>query len=178
MVSKISLRLLMFIGLLGLGPAAISHAATVYQDSAITASIKTEMLKDKLVSPLDIKVETNKGVVSLSGQVKSHAEAERVLEIAFSIAGVVDVNAANLNIVGSGQPLKDAMITAKVKGTLAREKVFGDQPVSVFGIHIETIDGTVFITGKVQNKTKLETIERLAKEVRGVKEVKSNLEVQ
>ena len=62
------------------------------KDSVITAKIKAEMAKDKEVSALHIKVDTdNKGVVELSGKAKSQAEAEKAVQIANSVKGVTAV---------------------------------------------------------------------------------------
>lgn len=62
------------------------------KDTVITAKVKAEMAKDKQVSALHIKVDTdNKGVVTLSGKAKSKEEAEKAVSIARSVEGVVAV---------------------------------------------------------------------------------------
>ena len=72
------------------------------QDSVITAKIKAEMAKDKQVSALNIKVDTdNKGVVQLSGTAKSQAEAEKAVSIANSVKGVTAVE-NKIQIASSG----------------------------------------------------------------------------
>jgi osmotically-inducible protein OsmY len=63
----------------------------VMDDAAITTKIKTEYAKDKLVSATKIKVDTNKGVVQLSGVAKSKAEADKAAEIAKNTKGVTSV---------------------------------------------------------------------------------------
>lgn len=69
-----------------------SSAKTVIKDSMITAKIKTAMAKDKQVSALKIKVDTDdKGVVTLSGKAKSQAEADKAVSLARSVEGVVSV---------------------------------------------------------------------------------------
>ena len=61
-------------------------------DSVITARIKTEFAKDKQVSALNIKVDTDaKGVVTLSGKAKSKAEADKAVKIARDTKGVTSV---------------------------------------------------------------------------------------
>ena len=61
-------------------------------DSVITARIKTEYAKDKDVSALNIKVDTDdKGVVTLSGTAKSKAEADKAVRIARDTKGVSSV---------------------------------------------------------------------------------------
>jgi hyperosmotically inducible protein len=60
-------------------------------DAVITTKIKAEMAKDKAVSATSIKVDTDKGVVQLSGTAKSKAEAEKAAVIARSVTGVTSV---------------------------------------------------------------------------------------
>ena len=69
-----------------------SSPKTFVKDSVITAKIKAEMAKDKQVSALNIKVDTdNNGVVTLSGKAKSRAEADKAVLIARGVQGVTSV---------------------------------------------------------------------------------------
>lgn len=62
------------------------------KDSVITTKIKAEYAKDKEVSALKIHVDTDdKGVVTLSGNAKSSAEADKAVMIAKNTKGVVSV---------------------------------------------------------------------------------------
>ena len=61
-------------------------------DAAITAKIKTEFAKDKVVSALSINVDTDKkGMVTLKGTAKSKEEAAKAESIAKSVNGVTSV---------------------------------------------------------------------------------------
>jgi hyperosmotically inducible periplasmic protein len=61
-------------------------------DAVITAKIKAEFAKDKQVSALNIKVDTDdKGVVALSGNARSKAEADKAVKIARDTKGVSSV---------------------------------------------------------------------------------------
>jgi hyperosmotically inducible protein len=61
-------------------------------DSVITTKIKAEYAKDKDVSALNIRVDTDdKGVVTLSGNAKSKAEADKAVKIARDTKGVSSV---------------------------------------------------------------------------------------
>ena len=72
-----------------------SSPKTFIKDSVITAKIKAEMAKDKQVSALHIKVDTdNKGVVHLSGKAKSQEEADKAVTIARNVKGVISVENA------------------------------------------------------------------------------------
>jgi osmotically-inducible protein OsmY len=63
-------------------------------DTTITTRVKTAMLNDPGVGGLRIDVDTFKGVVTLSGRVKSQAEKEQALALARMISGVVEVKDA------------------------------------------------------------------------------------
>ena len=57
-------------------------------DSALTAKVKTALLRDPEVSGLAINVETFKGEVQLSGFANSEAARQRAGELARSVDGV------------------------------------------------------------------------------------------
>ena len=61
-------------------------------DSGITAKVKLAFAKDPAVRAYRIDVDTNKGVVTLSGAVKDEKEAKRAIAVAESIEGVKQVN--------------------------------------------------------------------------------------
>src|SRR5688572_3425746 len=60
-------------------------------DATITTRVKTALLNDPDVGGLRIDVDTFKGVVTLSGAVKSAAERDKAIAIAKRIGGVTDV---------------------------------------------------------------------------------------
>ena len=60
-------------------------------DATITTRVKTAFINDPLVGGLRIDVDTFKGVVTLSGRVKSKDEEQKAIQIARKISGVVDV---------------------------------------------------------------------------------------
>ncbi len=66
-------------------------AKDVIDDATITTKIKAEFAKDKAVSALSIKVDTDKGVVKLSGNAKTKDEASKAEAIAKSVNGVTSV---------------------------------------------------------------------------------------
>ncbi|MFN3789853.1 BON domain-containing protein [Massilia sp.] len=68
-----------------------SRAASNMSDAAITAKVKAGLAAEKDTSALAVKVETEKGVVMLSGFVDSKAEAERAEKVAKGVEGVTSV---------------------------------------------------------------------------------------
>ena len=57
-------------------------------DSVITTKVKSAFIQDKDVKASDIKVETFKGVVQLSGFVASRTELEKASQVASQVPGV------------------------------------------------------------------------------------------
>jgi hyperosmotically inducible periplasmic protein len=60
-------------------------------DAGITAQVKTALLNDPDVGGLRIDVDTSKGLVTLSGVVKSKNEEAKAIAIARKVDGVKDV---------------------------------------------------------------------------------------
>jgi osmotically-inducible protein OsmY len=60
-------------------------------DSTITAKVKADLVKDPVVSALQVSVETYKGVVQLSGFVDTKEQSDRSEQIAKGVAGVQSV---------------------------------------------------------------------------------------
>ncbi len=63
----------------------------IVDDSAITAKIKANIIKEEGLKGLQISVETHKGIVQLSGFVDNKTQIVRAEEIAQSIRGVKSV---------------------------------------------------------------------------------------
>lgn len=57
-------------------------------DSVITTKVKSAFIQDNDVKARDIKVETFKGVVQLSGFVASRSELEKASQVASQVPGV------------------------------------------------------------------------------------------
>jgi osmotically-inducible protein OsmY len=60
-------------------------------DATTTTRVKTALLNDPNVAGLKIDVDTFKGVVTLSGSVKSQGEADRAITLARATDGVTEV---------------------------------------------------------------------------------------
>lgn len=79
------------------GPALVGTVAcgksvgNTIDDATITGRVKSAMLADPDVAGLKIDVDTFKGVVTLSGAVKSQGEADKAVGIARRTPGVSDV---------------------------------------------------------------------------------------
>ena len=71
-------------------------------DTTITTRVKTSMLNDPAVGGMKIDVDTFKGVVTLSGRVRSQAEHDQALALARMVDGVTEVKDA-LQVLPDGQ---------------------------------------------------------------------------
>jgi len=77
------------------GEAAKVEEAT--SDTWITTKVKSDLVTEKGIPGTDIKVETNKGVVSLSSMTPvTSAQKDTAVAITKKIKGVKDVSAAGL----------------------------------------------------------------------------------
>jgi osmotically-inducible protein OsmY len=65
-------------------------------DATITTRVKTSLLNDPDVGGMRIDVDTFKGVVTLSGRVKSKDEEAKAIAVAKKIGGVADVKSTLL----------------------------------------------------------------------------------
>jgi len=62
-----------------------------FDDATISTKVKTQFVTDKLVSATDIKVDTYKGTVQLSGFARSQTEINQAVAIARAVQGVQSV---------------------------------------------------------------------------------------
>ena len=74
------------------------HQAGRYlSDTWVTAKVKAALLKDEKLKGFDVKVNTHRGVVQLSGRVDNPDLAHRAVKIAAAVEGVTGVR-DNLNV--------------------------------------------------------------------------------
>ena len=76
----------------GCGSTSTKEGTGEYvDDSVITAKVKTAIYNDPTLKVNEINVETFKGVVQLSGFVKSQADVTQAAKVARGVAGVKSV---------------------------------------------------------------------------------------
>lgn len=73
------------------GTATRESTGEYIDDAGVTAKVKAAFVRDPAVSALDVKVETFKGTVQLSGFVDSQEQKARAEQVARSISGVQEV---------------------------------------------------------------------------------------
>lgn len=71
-----------------------ANSGNAVSDTAITTKVKAGLFKEPDLKGMDIKVETEQGVVMLSGFVASKSEADRAVRLAKEVDGVKSVKSA------------------------------------------------------------------------------------
>lgn len=146
-------------------------------DSAATAKVKSALLEEKSLKSTDISVETNHGVVTLTGFVTSPAEAETAVEIAGNVEGVKSVSdklhVKDQKSQSVSEYAGDAATTSSIKAKLLADDIVPSRKVKV-----ETTDGVVQLSGHVESKAQSDRAESIAKAVNGVKSVKNDLSIK
>ncbi len=80
------------LGMIGCASTSTHESAgEVIDDSTITAKVKANLVGDPNVSALDVKVQTYRGVVQLSGFVNNPDQIRSAEEDARKVAGVKDI---------------------------------------------------------------------------------------
>ncbi|CNC22269.1 molecular chaperone OsmY [Yersinia pseudotuberculosis] len=157
--------------------SSIKKADNYINDSAITARVKRELLAQSWLKGTDISVETNDGVVTLSGFVNSLSQIDDTHELVGSILDVKSVknelHVKDQKSQSVSEYAGDAATTSSVKA-----KLLADGIVPSRKIKVETTDGVVQLSGDVENKAQSERAESIAKAVNGVKSVKNDLNIK
>ncbi len=137
--------------------------------------MKSALLADAEVKGLDIKVETNKGEVQLSGFVDTQAQIDRAVSVAKGVEGVKNVdNKMSLKTPTTvGEKIDDGIITTKVKGALVAESNVDSGDIAVV-----TRDGVVQLSGFVKDQAQIDRAVQVARSAEGVKDVLNELSVK
>ncbi len=157
-------------------PVAKSTMGNELDDSVITTGVKAALMAEATIKSIDFKVETNKGVVQLSGFITDAAQVDRALAVAQTVSGVKEVQNRMVLKTGDttmGSNVDDTVITGRVKAALLADKTSKSLDISV-----ETRKGEVMLSGFVMNKAQISLAEKLASMQEGVKSVRNELSVK
>lgn len=154
---------------------AQKSAGNLIDDGTIATSVKGSLVAEKGVPSGDVNVEVYKGVVLLSGFVKTQAEKDAAGKVAKDVKDVVSVRneIAVHPATSMGTKLDDTVLVSKVKAALVDAS-----DVKSGQINVEARGGIVqlggFVTG---DKMKARAI-AIAKGIDGVKRVDDALFVK
>ena len=156
--------------------AAIT-VGTEIDDSIVTAKIKSKFLADPDIKGFDLKVETRKGDVHLSGFVDNQAQIDRVIMITHSIEGVKNVNnqmsLKSDRETSMGVKIDDSIVTSKIKSSF-----LADLDIKSFDIAVVTNNGEVQLNGFVDSKTQIDRATDIARRTEGVHNVINELRIK
>jgi len=135
-----------------------------FDDASIAAKIDARLIAEKDMPSRWISVQAIEGVITLTGYLPSASHIKRAVYITKTIDGVRSVR-SELNV---GKPavkglFTDSWITAQVKSRLWKDEV-----VSGFSIHVETVGGKVYLQGIVNDFTHRQHAKKLVSGVKGV----------
>jgi osmotically-inducible protein OsmY len=148
------------------------------EDATITAGVKSKLLWNSSTDGLDIHVDTNNGLVTLTGKADSEESKELAGYLAANTEGVRDVDNRLAVAAGTssaakaedaGAAVSDAWITTKVKSSFLYSKY-----VAASDIKVTTDHGLVTLAGEVNADSEKDLAVKLAKSIRGVKKVNAD----
>jgi len=157
-------------------PPAGTTVGTEIDDSVITARVKSALLADHDVKSFEIKVETRKGQVQLSGFVDTQARIDNAIALTRKVEGVKGVENGMTLKDGKatvGNAVDDGIVTAKVKSAL-----LADPSVKSFDIAIATRKGEVQLSGFVDNQAQINRAIDIARGVEGVQRINNEMSIK
>jgi osmotically-inducible protein OsmY len=155
-------------------------------DAWIDGKIEVSYTLNRYLNPFAIDTEVENGVVTLTGEVDSQIDKDLAEEIAKVTEGVTEVRNELVVEAGTrdanerqyddhrdfGDFVDDATITARVKYALIE-----NDSTEGLSIDVDTRNGTVTLSGEVDNAQEKQLAEQVAGNVEGVEEVTSKLTV-
>lgn len=188
--------------LLPLAGYSADSTKTYVKDSVITAKVKAELAAEKASSLVKIEVDTtDKGVVVLTGTAANQAAVSKAGQIAKAVKGVTKVennvkistddslrstqvkvdesarvvtSKADASTQSVKTFVKDSVITTKIKSLLAADKL-----KTLAKLEVDTTAaGVVVLTGAAANQAEIDAAVSIAKSVKGVTSVESNIKLQ
>lgn len=153
-----------------------------FEDATLVATVKSKLLWNRNTEGLDIKVEADDGVISLSGNAQTPAAKELAGALAANTEGVRKVhNQLSVSATDSatdkvqdsaakaGAVLSDAWITSKVKSSFLYSR-----DLDGLDINVDTKNGQVDLSGSVLSGAEKQLAIETARNIRGVRGVTAN----
>lgn len=154
-------------------PVSKTTVGNEIDDSVVTARVKSALLADNEVKSFEIKVETRKGNVQLSGFIDSQARIDKAVALVLKVEGVKGVENGMTRKDGRasvGNAVDDSVITTQVKSAL-----FADPGIKSFDVAVVTRKGEVQLSGFVATSLQINRAIEIARSVPGVTSVNSKM---
>jgi hyperosmotically inducible protein len=168
------------------GALALLSIACAQTDAGITTAVKARLAADDTVKAYQIDVDTQEGVVTLSGEVDSTAAKDLAVSLATETEGVADVidkitveqaDAGGSGVEGAtgtvGAMATDATITASIKS-----KMMTDPTIGALQIDVDTSNGVVTLSGNVASAGERDRAVAVARETEGVRDVQDKITIK
>jgi len=157
-------------------PGVSTTIGTEVDDTLLTTAVKTALMDHIDIKSLDIKVETRKGEVMLSGFVNNQSQIDQAVAATQIVPGVITVS-NNLRLKEGtttiGTKIDDSVITAKVKAAL-----MADESVKSADIAVVTRDGQVQLSGFVNNQSQINHALEVTRGIVGVTQVGNDMSLK
>jgi hyperosmotically inducible protein len=157
-------------------PPASTSVGTQIDDTVVTTKVKSALFSEPDIKSFDLKVETRKGAVQLSGFVDNQAQIDRAITATRGVEGVRSVE-NHISLKGAsatvGNAVDDRIITTKVKSAL-----LADPNVKSFDIAVVTRKGEVQLSGFVDSQTQIDRAIAIAHKVDGVTSVGNEMSIK
>ena len=170
-IGRCSASLLIAAGMqnLGLLPLHAATAAKEITDSGITSTVEKEFRLEKGVSPDSIDASTSEGIVTLSGSAANLLAKDRAVQIAESIRGVRGV-IDRITVTPVSRPNAD--IRTDILTALKQ-----DPATESYKVAVSVEDAAATLSGSVGSYAEQQLVARIAKGVKGVKEVRNSVTI-
>jgi hyperosmotically inducible periplasmic protein len=160
---------------------------TYIDDKTVNAKVKAELLNDAVVHGFDVKVDTFRGEVQLSGFVNSQAEKDRAAEIARNVPGVQavrnnivlkDRTAAAVGSPGVAVSGSSSAASGRVELDRNRTGEIDRDLLPARNIVIDASNGKATVRGIVDSQAEKASIEKKLREIPGINSVDNELQVR
>ena len=157
-------------------PSTRTTVGIEIDDSIVTATVKSALLADADIKGYDIKVETRKGEVQLSGFVDKQTQIDLAVTVARGVTGVKSVqNNVGLKSASptAGGKIDDSIVTTKVKTAL-----LSDPSIKSLDIGVLTRQGEVQLSGFVDSQSQIDRALEVTRSVAGVGGVSNEMTIK
>ena len=156
--------------------AVKTTVGTEIDDTVVTTKVKSALLADPAIKSFDLKIETRKGIVQISGFVDNQAQVDGAVTIARAVEGVRSVeNMLSLKDGKTtvGTAVDDGIITTKVKSAL-----LADPGTKSFDIAVVTRKGEVQLSGFVDSQAQIDQAISISRKVEGVTAIGNDMSIK
>ncbi len=157
----------MLVGIVAFAGTTVAFADMQLSSQDISHAIQAQLTLDPGVKSQRVDVETNNGIVTLTGTVNNILARDRAAEIAESVKGVRSV----INAI----QVKPISRTDREIGSEVEVALLTNPATESWKIESAVEDGVVTLRGEVDSWREKQLAELIAKQVKGIREVRNNL---